>query len=261
MLNERGTSGSLVRGAGLSSSPVGKLVAIHQPNFLPWLGFFDKLARADVFVLLDDVQFPRTSKGTWINRVKLLVAGRATWVTVPIVRSRGSTLPVREVQIDDSQPWRKKLLRTVELNYRRAPYFDEVFPLVEELVARPTDQLAAFNEANIRRLGEELGLDSGKLVHSSEIETDAGGTELLVELTRGVGGIAYLSGGLAPEAYQDEAAFAAAGVELVLQEFRHPTYPQPADEPVHGLSIVDALMNCGIAGTAALVSGTAVASR
>jgi WbqC-like protein family len=240
---------------------VRKLVAIHQPNFLPWLGFFDKLARADVFVLLDDVQFPRTSKGTWINRVKLLVAGKATWMTVPIVRSAGSTRAVREVQIDDSQPWRKKLLRTVEVNYRRAPYFDEVFPFVEELVTRPTDQLAGFNEANIRRLAEELGLDTAKLVHSSEIKTVAGGTELLVELTRAVGGTAYLSGGLAPEAYQDDAVFAAAEVELVFQDFRHPTYPQRVDEPVHGLSIVDALMNCGVAGTAALVAATAVVSR
>ncbi len=240
---------------------MGKLVAIHQPNFLPWLGFFDKLARADVFVLLDDVQFPRTSKGTWINRVKLLVAGRATWVTVPIVRSGGSTRRVRDVQIDDSQPWRKKLLRTVEVNYRRAPYFDEAFPLVEELVTRPTDQLAEFNEVNIRRVGDELGLDTAKLVHSSKIETGASGTELLVELTRGVGGTAYLSGGLAPEAYQDDAAFAASGVKLVLQDFRHPSYPQSVDEPVHGLSIVDALMNCGIAGTAALIAGTALVSR
>jgi hypothetical protein len=237
---------------------VGKLVAIHQPNFLPWLGFFDKLARADVFVLLDDVQFPRTSKGTWINRVKLLVAGRPTWVTVPIVRSAGSTRAVREIQIDDSQPWRKKLLRTVEVNYRRAPYFDEVFPLVEELVTRPTDQLAAFNEANIRRLAREISLDTEKLVHSSEIETATRGTELLAELTRGVGGTAYLSGGLAPEAYQDEAAFAVARVELVFQDFQHPAYPQPVDVPVQGLSIVDALMNCGAAGTAALITRAAL---
>jgi hypothetical protein len=68
--------------------PPRTVVAIHQPNFLPWLGFFDKLARADVFVLLNSVQFPRTSKGTWINRVKLLVGGEARWATVPIVRPR-----------------------------------------------------------------------------------------------------------------------------------------------------------------------------
>ena len=239
---------------------MGRLVAIHQPNFLPWLGFFDKLARADVFVLLDDVQFPRTSKGTWINRVKLLVAGKAAWVTVPIVRSQGSAREVREVRIDDSQPWRKKLLRTIELNYRRASHFEKVFPLTEELVTRPTDELAAFNEANVRRIAGLLGLDTGKLVRSSEIDTEARGTDLLVELTRAVGGSAYLSGGLAPEAYQDDARFTAAGVELVYQDFRHPTYPQPVDEPVHGLSIVDALMNCGAAGTVDLLAQAVAAA-
>ena len=64
-----------------------RVVAIHQPNFFPWLGFFDKIARADVFVLMDNVQFPRTSTGTWVNRVKLLVAGRERWATAPVVRS------------------------------------------------------------------------------------------------------------------------------------------------------------------------------
>jgi hypothetical protein len=238
-----------------------RLVAIHQPNFLPWLGFFDKLARADAFVLLDDVQFPRTSKGTWINRVKLLVAGKPTWATVPIVRAEGGGRPIRDVRIDDSQPWRTKLLRTIELNYRRAPHFDAAFPLVEELVTRPTDGLAEFNEANLRRLADELRLDTSGVLHSSDVSTEGRGTALLVELTRAVGGDAYLCGGLAPEAYQDDELFASAGVELVYQDFRPPTYPQLVEEAVPGLSIVDALMNVGVAGTTALVAQTALAPR
>src|SRR5204862_6605570 len=107
----------------------------HPPAQLPALAGFLRQARARRrFVLLDTVQCPRTSKGTWINRVKLLVGGVARWVTVPIVRSGGSTLAIEHVRIDDSQPWRSKLARTIELNYRRASAFAEVFPLVSELV-------------------------------------------------------------------------------------------------------------------------------
>lgn len=231
-----------------------RLVAIHQPNFLPWLGFFDKLAHADVFVVLDSVQFPRTSKGTWINRVKLLVADRAQWATVPIVRAQGSGLPIRDVRIDDAQPWRKKLLRTVELNYRRAPAFDDVFPLVTELIQNPSSHIARFNEENARRIAETLELDTSKLVRSSEVDVPGQSTDLLIELTVAVGGDAYMPGGDAYR-YQEDEKFAVRGVALVPQEFAHPEYPQAATPFVPGLSIVDALMNCGVDGTRALLSG------
>lgn len=229
-----------------------KTVAIHQPNFLPWLGFFDKLARADVFVLLDSVQFPRTSKGTWINRVKLLVGGAARWVTVPIVRSAGSALAIRDVRTDDTQPWRTKLLRTVELNYRRARAFDEVFPLVSELIATEDDHIAAFNERNVRRLADALGLDPSKIVRSSELGVEGQSTDLLIELTLAVGGTTYMPGADAYRYQQDE-KFAARGVELAPQAFAHPTYPQPVEPFVPGLSTIDALMSCGFAATADLL--------
>ena len=228
------------------------VVAIHQPNFLPWLGFFDKLARADVFVLLDGVQFPRTSKGTWINRVKLLVGGREQWATVPIVRSEGSALPIAEVRIDDAQPWRKKLIRTIELNYRRAPAFENVFPLVSELLSTPADRIAEFNEQNVRRLADALDLDTGKLVRSSDIDADGQSTDLLIELTLAVGGTAYMPGGDAYR-YQEDGKFADRGLELTPQEFGHPTYSQTVEPFVPGLSVVDALMNCGFAGTRELL--------
>jgi WbqC-like protein family len=228
------------------------VVAIHQPNFLPWLGFFDKLARADVFVLLDNVQFPRTSKGTWINRVKLLVGGEARWATVPIVRSEGSTLAIKDVRIDDSRDWRTKVVRTIELNYRRAPAFDEVFPLVAELLATSEERIAAFNERNIRRLGDVLGLDAGKIVRSSALDVEGQSTELLVELTLAVGGTTYMPGADAYR-YQDDQKFAARGVELAPQAFVQPPYLQAVEPFAPGLSIVDALLSCGLAATAELV--------
>ncbi|MGH3102759.1 MAG: WbqC family protein [Gaiellaceae bacterium] len=230
-----------------------QVVAAHQPNFLPWLGFFDKLVRADVLVLLDDVQFPRSSAGVWTNRVRLLVGGRPAWATVPIVRAGAGTQQVREVVIDESQPWRERLLSTIRHSYRRADAFDGAFELVRELVETRADRLAEYNELNLRHLADELGLDAGKLVHSSTLAAGGTGTERLIALTRAAGGTVYLSGD-GSEDYLEAWRFGGDAPQLRYQEFRHPTYPQLSQEPVHGLSIVDALLHCGLEGTRRLLS-------
>ena len=230
-----------------------RVVAIHQPNFLPWLGWFDKLARADVFVLLDHVQFPRTSKGTYVNRVKLLVGGNGAWATAPIVRASGSVQRIDEVRVDDSQPWRQKLLRTIEHNYGRAAAFGDVFPLVQRILEHETDRLAELNEHGVRTIAGALGLDDSKFVRSSSLGARSHATDLLIELTRAVGGTVYLAGRLAGETYQEDEKFAAAGISLREQRFEHPTYAQPVDPFVAGLSIVDALMSVGAEGTRALL--------
>jgi hypothetical protein len=233
---------------------VATVVAIHQPNFLPWLGWFDKLARADVFILLDHVQFPRTSRGTYVNRVKLLVGAKATWVTAPIVRARGSVQRIDEVLVDDAQPWREKALRTVEHNYRRAPAFEDTFPLLDEILTHTSDRLAELNEHGLRRLAQTIGLDAAKFVRSSSLSPRAASTELLIELTKAVDGTTYLAGGLAGSTYQEDEKFAEAGVELRYQRFEHPVYAQAVEPFVPGLSIVDALMSCGAEATRALLA-------
>jgi hypothetical protein len=225
-----------------------RLVGIHQPNFLPWLGYFDKLARADVFVLLDTVQFPLTG-GTWMNRVRLLVAERPAWITVPIVRHQRRGHSVRDVRIDNSQPWRARVLRTIEQNYARAPFFAEVMPHLSRVIEVATDDLATFNENGIRTLAAALQLDPSKIVRASSLGASGRSTDLLVALTRAVGGTAYMCGGGA-SGYQEDAKFADGGVRLVHQQFVHPVYPQRCGSPIPGLSVVDALMSCGFEGVA-----------
>ncbi len=224
-----------------------KLVAIHQPNFFPWLGYFDKLARSDAFLLMDNVQYPKTG-GTWLNRVKLPLAGKAEWVTMPIRRDHHGVLLCREVRIDDRLPWRKKLEKTIQTIYGRAPYFDEVFPVLSALLAQPTDLLASFNVEAIRTIASRLGLDTSKLVLGSTLGCVGAASELIISMVKAVGGTAYLCGG-GSGGYLDETAFPLSGIELVFQRFQHPTYTQPGESFIPGLSIIDALMNCGFAGT------------
>lgn len=228
------------------------VLAIHQPNFFPWLGYFNKLRRADVFVFLDDVQHVKTG-GTWSNRVKLLVGGEARWVTAPTVRAYSGVRDIRDIRFDESSDWRSKLLRTVEMNYRRAACFEEAWQLVRPLIENRETSMAEYNQHAIRSLVRALGLEGTRLVASSGVAKSGTGTALLIEIAVAMSADEYLAGGGAG-GYQDEAAFEAACIKLTFQNYQHPTYAQVgAREFVPGLSIIDALMNCGIESTARLL--------
>lgn len=233
--------------------PGKRIVAIHQPNFFPWLGYFNKIARADVFILLDNVQFQKTG-GTWVNRVQILVHGQPAWITLPIVRSYHGTRCIYEMEINNATPWQIKILRTLQANYARAPFFEKVFPVLEELINYPATLLAEFNINAIQVLTRILGIDTTKFVLGSTLNVNGNSTELLIEMVKIVNGSAYLAGGGAG-GYQQDNMFFDAGLDLIYQNFQHPSYPQYNAEVVNpGLSIMDVLMNCGFEGTAALVS-------
>lgn len=231
-----------------------KLVAIHQPNFFPWLGYFNKLYRADTFIFMDNVQYPETSRGSWINRVKLIVQGTPKWVTIPIVRSYSGFKTINEIEIDDSRQWRNKFMGTVRANYSRAPFFKEVILLIEPLVMFETALVAEFNIYAITVISGALGIDVSKLIRGTSLGTSGSATDLLITMTLAVGGSAYLCGGGAA-GYQKDSLFAENEVALVYQNFQHPEYRQcGCHDFIPGQSIIDVLMNCGISATKELIS-------
>ncbi len=232
------------------------IVAIHQPNFFPWLGYFDKIARSDVFILLDHVQFQKTG-GTWSNRVKVLISGEEHWLTAPVDRSFHGTRSINEMSFTTAQDWRGKLLKTLAAAYRRAPYFDEAFAVLEPLILNPEANIARFNGKALTVLAQYLGLPVEKFRWSSEFMVAEHASEMLIFLTRAVGGDAYMCGGGA-EGYQQDAVFSAAGIVLIYQNFEHPVYPQlGSKEFASGLSIIDALMNIGVAELRSAMKSTA----
>lgn len=238
-----------------------RVVAIHQPNFFPWLGFFDKLRRADVFVMLDDVQLAlgRGGKGNWANRVRVLVNKAPAWVTAPVRRTGRGPQAIRAVELADEQPWRSKLLKTLRASYGRADAFDEVMPCVTELIEFPAASLCDFNLHAIECFCARLGINGPRIVRQRDLSSEGQGTDLLVKLIQELGGTTYLCGDGA-DGYLEPDLFARAGVGLAFQNFQHPRYPQRGvAEFVPGLSIIDALMHLGFAQVRALIEGPAAA--
>lgn len=216
------------------------ICAIHQPNFFPWLGYFDKIQKADVFVFLDEVQYPKSGSGSgsWVNRVKIDIQGAAKWVGCPLQHKHGS-FPIRQAEIDETQPWRKKLLRTLEMNYKRAPAYTEAMALLTPLITYSAENLADFNIRAIRSLSAYFGMSS-EFVCQSELSVSGHATELLIAITKKVGADSYLCGGGAA-GYQDDELFIASGVKLVYQNFVPRPYG-PEARFLPGLSIIDYLM-------------------
>ncbi len=216
-----------------------RIVAIHQPNFFPWLGYFDKIARSDVFVFLDGVSYPKNS---WVNRVRLDIQGEARWTTCP-VRHASMQGPIANVVIDDGKHWREKLLKTLDANYRRAVHFDQAMVVLEPLIRSAESQLANFNIGAITAISAALGLET-RFVRQTELSHSGTANDLLVSLVRAVSGTCYLVGGGA-DGYHDDATFRAAGLQLALQSFEQKPYGSP-ERFLPGLSIIDYLMHDGV---------------
>ena len=222
------------------------LVGIHQPNFFPWLGYFDKLNKSDAFIFLDDVQFPRGGAGAYSNRVKLLISGEPRWVTASIERKFEGTRKINEMILHSDIAWRSKVIKTIETNYKRARFFDLSFPFLEDLILDPEENLSLFNSKAIQSICKKLGLDTGKISKSSNLDHQGDSNQLLISLTRAVGGSTYMSGSGGASSYLDEVAYSKAGIMLRHQAFVHPQYSQHNSTVFQpGLSIIDSIMNLG----------------
>jgi WbqC-like protein len=220
------------------------LIAIHQPNFLPWLGWFDKLAKADRFVVLDTAAHQLTGSN-YTNRVQILAQGSSRLITVPVARGREERSRIDRLRIAENGVWRRKLRKTLEQAYARAPFFASTMVLLEPMLAAETPSLCELNLLGIHAIAAALKLPASRMVRASALAAGGEGTARLVALVRAAGGDAYLTGHGA-DGYQEDEKFAAAGIRVVRQRYGNPAYAQiGTDSFVPGLSAVDALMNCG----------------
>ena len=217
-----------------------KIITIHQPDFLPWLGFFDRWRRSDLYVALDDVQFLRRG---WHHRDKIKTAQGPTWLTVPVKSKGRYDQLIRDVELDNGEPWRRKHLNALRGAYGKSPAFDRVFPRLEAVYGRDHSRLVDFSLDLLETLGEMLGIKT-PIRLSSELALESSRTQRLVDLVKAHGGNVYLTG-TGSRAYLEEELFQKEGIEVWWQEFEHPRYPQVHSGFEPGLSAVDYLMQCG----------------
>jgi hypothetical protein len=229
------------------------VVGCHQPNFLPWLGFFAKVARSDVFFLLDDVQFTQgANKHNWTSRVRIGTANGPHWLSLPVRRSGVGRQLIADLRTDETSRWLPKMFGTLESSYKKAPYADDCLPQIIRGLSEHQGSVCETNVNLIRVICAMLDLKT-KLICSSERPVGGAATERLVNLTLSESGTTYLSGDGAGD-YQVIDQFEQAGINVRKLGFQHQPYPQRRGlEFVPGLSIIDALCYVGIESTLKLI--------
>jgi len=218
----------------------------HQPNYLPYPGFFEKILRADMFLLVDTVQFVKRGPFGWIHRNRIHAPNPRgwCWLTVPVLTHGRYHQSILETRIDNRLPWRRKHWGTIQERYRHTEGFAEYGPVFAEIYRREWESLCQLNEALIREILLILDI-STPLRRLSDLKSSGRSTDLITGFCRELGADEYLSGTHGRE-YLNPGAFDREGIRLSFQDFDCPTYIQPGRGPfVPNLSILDMLMCCG----------------
>lgn len=226
------------------------IVTIHQPDFMPWLGFFNKINNADVLVVLDHTENNPRDSAFWGKRVKILINGKENWFSIPLNKPQKGVIgiPIKEMTINLNlkKEIEKKIL-SIKQNYSKHDYFDEIFPLVESYFNNKSDFLLDRNMEFILNVMKGLSINT-KIVYSSNLSCHQKSTELLIEIIKKIEGDTYLCGGGA-SGYQNDDLFKNNDIILEYNNFTSPKYEQmKSSNFVTGLSIIDPLMNIGFNG-------------
>ena len=227
-------------------------VAVHQPNFLPWLRLLDKILASDIYVAYDTVQY---TKSEYHGRQRVRTYTGELWLTVPLLTVPRTRQIIADVRIDNSQPFRHRHLRLLRSAYGRTEFFGEVFPIVEEVYARDHERLVDLNVELIAALCDYLGSDV-KIVRASSLPHTGDSTDRLIALVRAVGGDVHLTSTYGTRRqYIDWHRVQAAGITVRSQVFDHPVYPQAWRGFIPHLAALDMLFTCGRATAKILQAG------
>jgi hypothetical protein len=222
------------------------IVAAHQPAYLPWLGYLAKMAAADVFVIMDDLQYEDQN---FQNRNRVKLNNGAAWITVPLVRGSQSDRIMEKVirnQIGSKEHWQFRTWRTLRTHYGRAPHFARYASELEEVYNRTWTDLLTLDLHLIRSMMTWLEIDTS-LVLASSLGLEGQRSDRIVDLCKKLGADTYLSGTGASRRYLDVEMFEREGIRVEWHAFDHPTYPQryPQLGFISHLSALDLLLNCG----------------
>ena len=215
-------------------------IAIVQPPYLPWLGYFDMLRKVDLMIFLDTV---RMNLRSFQRRNRIRTPTGWMWLTVPVLKDGVQSPIFRVAKVNESTGWRLKHWKAILSSYERAPHFDEYRGFFEAFYSEPHDSLLEVNVALIKYVAKQLGLTTPAR-YASELEPEGKKTELLLDICRKTAASHYLSGPTAKNYLRPE-LFEAQGVELEFHEYKHPTYEQRFPGFFSYMSSIDLLFNTG----------------
>ena len=231
------------------------IVGIHQPNYLPWLGYFRKIARSELFVFFDNVQMPIGKSLVFRNRIK--TAQGVRWISVPTRRDSAGA-PIAATAIAPGN-WRRKHIGTMEAAYGKAGFGESVLDLLRPIIERDRERIAELNIALIQAICIYIGLDEVKFLRASELDLKAEGAASITEILERAGTGVYLTGdGAGSMRHLNIDELNARGIEVAFVNSDFATYPQMHGDFEPKLSIVDALFNCGPERTRAMIFDNAV---
>lgn len=220
------------------------IVTIHQPEHLPWLGLFNKIAKADVFVILDSVQY---EKNYFQSRNRIMGTNGVQWINIP-VSTKGhmdGTIATTKITLAGGNAnWKEKYLRTIVQSYKKYPFFSEVYPVLENAINTETDLFCDINIAIIQNFCEQLDIHP-EYIRSSELDIQGLKSSLILDICKKTNADVYIAGPSGRD-YLDMQSFKDNNIVVKFNDFHHPTYIQrKSDEFVSHLSAIDLFMNCG----------------
>jgi hypothetical protein len=229
------------------------IITIHQPDFMPWLGLFNKINKADKFIILNHVVNNPKSPEFYCRRVKMLIGGKEHWMSVSLKKDEHNLfIPINEMKLQMDEKAIKNFLQSVEINYKRATYFKDVFYLVDDYFKLPTNNMSTNNSWFITEVMKKLNICT-TIEYSSNLNPQFSSNEMLIDLLEKTKATTYLCGGGAG-GYQKDELYLAKNIKVVYNSLVHNTYKQfNSTEFIKGLSIIDALMNLGFEQTEELV--------
>jgi len=234
-------------------------VTIHQPDFMPWIGFFDKISKVDQFIILDHVTNTTKATAFWGRRVKMMVNKMDAWISIPLEKSiDGPFQPINEMKIKrDDRKNLENTFKTIQLSYKKAPFHSEVIYLIEDYFNNWSDLVSVRNIDFITEVNKRLSI-SPNIILSSDLLAVEKGTDLLIELLLKTGATHYRCG-MGAKAYQDDDKIRAAGIEVIYNNYKPKPYFQFNSKIfVPGLSIIDVLMNHGFEKTTELLQSNLI---
>ncbi|MHC1791940.1 WbqC family protein [Solidesulfovibrio sp.] len=216
------------------------IIGILQPSYLPWLGYFEQIKQCDVFVLYDTVQY---DKGGWRNRNRIKTPSGPLWLTVPVLLKNRNFPSIREVEINQTEAWARRHLKTLTQYYSNARHFADAFGDLERILLSGHRFLLDLNLEIIAWMNARLDIGT-KIVLASDLAIDGDRESRIINIVKHLGGNTFYEGA-AGRNYIDTGFFRQNGVDVVFQDYAHPVYPQLHGEFVSHLSAIDLLFNCG----------------